>query len=177
MKLLRTNAKLACLLAALLFFSIAMINCNDDKGSSSDTDGDIDISGALLVPTGWEGVWDLNVSFSDCSTEKLYAEYIFEDTMKVGDSISIMVPMLSVCTGTIRGDSLFFNSSYGWMDGACSVTVSLEVASELNAGAISGSGEWTVELSGDCELYQHQEGSEAIELTGTITDRQSRDSV
>ncbi len=166
---LRRPILLAILLGAALI--ILMFGCSDDKVSDNDDDDtSVPISGTLVVPPGWNGDWQLELSFGDCESDKIYAVNEYTYSMGVGDTMKINIcPILEACAGVATGDSIIFSCYDTIVDGACSVLAIAELQIALQNDTLVGEGEWTLTLQGDCSEGYYTEGCEDIIVGGTIT--------
>jgi len=160
-----------CVLRVLLTLGLLLTgSCSDEEGTTTTPDSETPISGALVMPSGWEGSWQFTLTFRGCATQRTHAVERYSGTFAVGDTLGLMIlPILGSCPGYIRGDSLVFSANDDFTDGGCTVTVDLEFGAQRNGDAITGTGRWTSTLSGTCAGQDYLTGCEEIELVGVRT--------
>ncbi len=167
---MRRPMLLAVLLMAALMF--LMFGCGDDKTSDNDDDnGDtsVPITGALVVPPGWGGDWEMELTFGDCESDKVYAINSYTYTMGVGDTMKVNIcPILEECVGVASGDSIVFSCYDTFVEGTCTAFAIVELGIALESDSIVGEGEWTITTSGDCGDDYYIAGCEDIAVAGSI---------
>ena len=162
-----TSVALTAILSALLLCAGCSGDDNGD-GGNGDLPDPVPFTGEMAMPTGWQGIWDLNFDMKDDTAGDVLSSVAWLDTLCVGDALSATFgPMLTECDGYVRGDSLVFTATNGWTVGTCDVVFVLDVRAVRIADVITGAGEWRIETSGTCGEDDAIAGRELIELEGS----------
>jgi hypothetical protein len=139
--------------------------CGGDKGA--DDKNDVLTAGVLIIPNGWEGEWEIEFTFKDCASGNVTLVDQITDSLCPGDTITMAISaILDSCISQVIGDSLDLSANYGFINDACSISVSFDLGARRNEGSIVGSGQWSVTVSGTCIDF-YSDGCETIEMIGT----------
>ncbi len=152
---------------AVLILFVAAVSCSDDNGSPA-TETPATISGPLITPDGWEGIWEFDIEFLSCATGAIVMTESLTDTLCAGDTLGLnLVPLLDECPGYIEGDSLVFSAEQTNSESGCTIEISLSFGALRDGDTITGSGEWTATSTGACGVWTDLNHCQEIALTAT----------
>lgn len=133
---------------------VLWMSCGDDDSTGGGQNvTPVDIDGALVVPAAWAGTWEITLTFRDCTTNAIRSQEVITSQICPGDTlVNPFAPIFENCQGTRTGNHLEVNCSYDTSDGACQVTVDVDLTLDLNGNALTGSGQIETTATPACDL-------------------------
>lgn len=128
----------------LIAIACAMwVGCGSDDSPSDDGNNakPVAINGALVIPSGWAGKWQVTLTFRDCTTNAIRSQEVVTSQVCPGDTLfNPFAPVFENCTGTRTGNHLEASCSAQSSSGACQVTLDVDFTMDVNGNQLTGSG-------------------------------------
>lgn len=141
--------------------------CGDDSTGGGQPSTPIDINGALIIPSGWAGTWEITLTFRDCSTNAIRSQEVVISQVCPGDTlVNPFAPLFEDCSGTRTGNHLEAECQASSSNGACQVTVSLDFTMDVSGDDLSGSGTIQTTATPECGTF-FESGCERVGISGT----------
>ena len=119
----------------------------------------------VLAPRSWTGQWEFTITYRDHDTGRIVAVDRIADDICTNEPLGLaLFPSLPGCRSTVTSEGVALQCASDFNAAACAAHGALQLDLRRRGETLSGTGEWSATLSGDCGLVLKNDG-EAVEIT------------